>query len=101
MAWVPGHEGIAEQEASDERAKAGTEQTSSLPVTLTLTRAKRNSTEAMAACWTLVRTMHVLLFGQGFQFPRVSILSAFSHLVYPTTLWNANSEKFNHSGRVP
>ena len=50
--WVPGHEGIFGQEISDEMAKAGTILPSSLPHSLTLTRAARNATKQAAAAWT-------------------------------------------------
>lgn len=41
VGWVPGHEDVAGQEASDRLAKGGTKRQSSLPHTITVTRAKR------------------------------------------------------------
>jgi ribonuclease HI len=49
--WVPGHEDLAAQEASDTLAKAGTHLPSALPVSLTITRAKREASERLTSRW--------------------------------------------------
>ena len=49
--WVPGHKGIHGQQISDEMVKSGTILPSSLPHTLTLTRAACNATKQAAADW--------------------------------------------------
>lgn len=49
--WVPGHEDVAGQEATDRLAKAGTRQQSSLPFELSITRAKRAITTRTISRW--------------------------------------------------
>lgn len=51
IAWVPGHEGLAGQEVSDRMAKAGTVLPSSLPVSITITRAKRAVSDKLNEAW--------------------------------------------------
>lgn len=53
VAWVPGHEDLEGQEASDSLAKAGTSLAPSLPVSLTITRAKRAVSDRLLASWRM------------------------------------------------
>lgn len=49
--WVPGHEDIVGQEATDKLAKAGTTRTSSAPFALSLTGARRDITTRLVDRW--------------------------------------------------